>query len=276
MLERETSRARASCDDTLVRQIPTALESPNVRDAYIAGASVSNTPDSPAAWAVVLRWPGARFKPFVLSARVPIYDLHMPWMYPTEPEDPRPVTQLYPATVDSELPAKHPLDRTLERYPGTVIGAEWIACLYALRFMRRLREPAPGALWEIPRVFGFPPPALHDALPLLLHTTSHEIADFLEGRSPIARRSWLRRVQEHIAEIAEGKLVRRRGEPRPFFAPTDRPWIPSDPTNPFGVLFRDHGLPVYVRVIRPTENRKAAAAAEQGLADEQAPIYTVW
>ena len=264
-----------------MRRLPSALESPHVREAFIAGASILDTPESPAAWGAIIRWPGRKMEPIEIRGRVPVYDADGREVTTFEYDDHRDDMAEYLPIGNAPVPhdGLRAYYKRYPRYPGTIVGAEWIACEAAITLARRLETPGTEKFWAIGIVEERARPSAlyqHDALPLRLYTTRREIVDFLEGRAPVAHAAWLRRIQTRIASYCHGKLVKRRGASRPFFAPQDRPF--RDKREPSIIVsFAADGVPVYAQLITPKENLRTANMATSTLRSEtHAPLYTGW
>lgn len=213
-------------------------------------------------------------KPLVYLGRVPIFDTDGSVLPEADTEIWHPFGRgtVPEIAAIARFQLEEMLLRSSRRFPGTVRAAEWVACYTAVQMVRGLERDKPPLNWKM-TIGG--KRYDDDPLPLLLHTTNPDIADFLEGRAPFAQSPWLKRIQEAIARIAEGKIVKRRGHARSFFAPTDRPWAVSDQSARRLARF-EHGLPVYARVIPRAENLRALRAAESGLRETRAFVYADW
>jgi hypothetical protein len=159
-------------------------DDPNCRHAWIAGASVRDTPDSPAGFAVVLQERAG--KTVENHGRSPNA---YAWYGPSGGGQNQSFTSKRHGRVATAYEhRKKPL--LIEPYPGTVFAAEWIA-LYWLAYIASGGD--------------------HD--PLVIHTTRKEIADVLDGRVAISANVWLARLQT-CAPM--NRRVRERGGRRYF------------------------------------------------------------
>ena len=226
-----------------MRHIPKA-ESPDVREAFIAGASLADTPVSNASWAVVFRWPGARKPVSEASGRIP-----------------KRVSDAEPRTSDAH-----------HSYPGTMLAAEWFACLQAIRRARnfdsaREKQQQQRTDAEVRSEPFFPDYLLPDASPLRLFTTNPGIVEVLEGRVSLANRRWLRYVQHIIGNLTDCRII-TKGD-RYFFRPADRPYPGHKPQ-------RSDRVPVYTQLIKADANRRARRLAREALSLQEQPETSPW
>jgi hypothetical protein len=226
-----------------MRPVPGSTALQEVREAFIAGASIADTPTSPSSWSVVIRFPGARRPASEAGGRVPI-------------------------RIRDAEPSAH---RISTAYPGTVLAAEWFACLQAIRIVQSLDRTtvAPAVDDERSRFMGeFAEwPRQNDAAPLRLYTTRAAIVECLEGRVPLARRKWLREVQDLIAHMIDCRVV-AMGD-KYFFRPADRPYPGRKPRS-------SSAIPVYAQVIKPDGNRRATRVAREALRLPDRPEISPW
>jgi hypothetical protein len=157
-----------------------------------------------------------------------------------------------------------------------MLGAEWFACLQAIRTARRLDSNiardtrsngpyGPEVDTDGPAFFDLPP--LADASPLRIYTMRADIVETLDGRAPLARRRWLREVQDMVTQMIDCRVV-RMGE-KHFIRPADRPYPGRKPHV-------SDAVPVYAELIPPTANRRAARVARVALRLPERPDTPPW
>jgi len=209
------------------------LDHPHCLSAWVAGASVNDTPDSNAAYGVVFEspsWP----ETIEVGERLPReYIWYGDW-----PHDQRPMT-IYDKDLRSKFfwrgDGQEPTKR--ERYPGTILAAEWLAILAAVRLAARAQPVIhPDAL------FPFEPPLN----PFVLYTTRREIIDVIDGRTPISDTPWLSRSQRAAVFEVNRRIQERSG--RDYFVEAPGP-----------------GFHTFVSLVRPSENRRALRVAQDVL-----------
>jgi hypothetical protein len=212
------------------------LEHHHCLSARVAGASVTDTPESKASFGVVFVAPSWGYTREEANRLPREYIWYGDWPYSE-----RPVTQYDDGLrqfVTMRGQNKPPTKR--EPFPGTVLAAEWFAIFVAVQLAARA-QPQVDPHAPIP----FEPPLD----PLVLYTTRREIADVIDGRLPISDTPWLSRLQRTAVTDLRRTIQRRNG--RDYF-------VEQSP-----------GFDTFVAVVRPSENRRALRVAKDALGRDE-------